>query len=809
MRILENLKVEETEIKGLETKNYSESSDKISFSMKYLKDHFLGCEISRENISNPDNLIVKLCDDSPLSQYLHKQFSNDLLKELEHYKEKIDPPSEELQNSLVSEINLLIKGPNLYDEKRFENIKLTDETRKLIKKKKFARTELSRLNKQLIIEAYLDQNLNQKIEDLQESLYQDIDREEPFDIEFKPSKLVKGTVKLGIKSGFPLPMGEIFTDFFGKDDAFTDLLDTVYVNKRHIHIKKIQLVEEFQHSFESIIEEYYGKNNERVVIFIDDLDRCPSETVLEILHSIKLFLDVKNCIFVLGVDRRVVSKIIENKYKDLSIEGDNFLEKMIQLSFNLPPISSDDMWKFVETLGVNGLYADYLYTIIKDGIELNPRKIKRLLNVIELQLKIAYSIPTISEKLKSEETKELYTSLIIEWSIISQEYPKLKHAISNEPEILSLIHKYVTADSQKEKVEAIESRLTTLLKSALKEDKMQELVKENSTLKNLIKAFPSPDIFKDDDVETGKDKGYKVEIEKDIEKVIHFGQVTSTIKGSPEEIENKGPTKEETLEETKIQKEIEKESEEKIVPINENEIRDAINKGKNQFIGINMRGSDLSGLKLDTINFSGADMTNVNLEGAKIIHSNFIGANMTGINLRKTEIKNSRFDKALIDNANFEGAIIDESKFIRAKLNSARFDSDPKLTDHEFTKLTDIDLRLSKLWHASLKGVKLTKVILTDAELFGADLEGAEFSGVNLNNAGLMSTNLQGTKFGDAELSAVNLRNARFNEKTDFTCSHIDSVTTDNLKGSNWEIAKWPGETEDELKRKYGWYKDK
>jgi len=411
MRILEDLKIEVTDISNLKNdENYSKFSDKILVLTKRLNEYLFGYKISKEDILNPNDLFFKLCDNNnPLSCELKKNFSKNFNDLLDLYELNIDLPFTKHQNSLVNELNHLIKRPILYNKELYKNVKLTKETRKLLEKKNLNWRELSRLNKQLLIEAYFDENLNQSIEDLQGSLYQDIDREEPFDIEFKPSKLVKGTIKLGIKSGFPVPMGGVFTDFFGKDDAFSELLDTVSVNKKHIHIKQIQLVEEFQRSFEKIIGEYYGKNNERVVIFIDDLDRCPLDKILEILQSINLFLDVKNCIFILGIDRRIVSKIIETKYGYLGITGDNYLEKIIQLGFNLPPISSDDMGNFVKR-DVNELYKEYLDKIIaKNAIEMNPRKIKRLLNVIELQLNIDASIPDIqSEISESEETQDLY-----------------------------------------------------------------------------------------------------------------------------------------------------------------------------------------------------------------------------------------------------------------------------------------------------------------------------------------------------------------------------------------------------------------
>ncbi|ETJ25515.1 hypothetical protein Q604_UNBC17779G0001, partial [human gut metagenome] len=47
------------------------------------------------------------------------------------------------------------------------------------------------------------------------------------------------------------------------------------------------------------ILDYEIFDSKKIVIFIDDLDRCPEDKVLEVIESIKLILNSKNCIFFL------------------------------------------------------------------------------------------------------------------------------------------------------------------------------------------------------------------------------------------------------------------------------------------------------------------------------------------------------------------------------------------------------------------------------------------------------------------------------------------------------------------------------
>jgi KAP-like P-loop domain-containing protein len=86
-----------------------------------------------------------------------------------------------------------------------------------------------------------------------------------------------------------------------------------------------------------------------LVVFVDDLDRCSSNTISGVIEAINLFLagEYKNCIFILGLDPAIVAAHIESTYKDmaqtLAIQRDDmpglgwsFLDKFVQLPLLLP-----------------------------------------------------------------------------------------------------------------------------------------------------------------------------------------------------------------------------------------------------------------------------------------------------------------------------------------------------------------------------------------------------------------------------------------------------------------------------------------
>jgi len=61
----------------------------------------------------------------------------------------------------------------------------------------------------------------------------------------------------------------------------------------------------FVKNFQDAIDAVVGETG-RLIVFVDDLDRCMPERVIKVLESIKLFLNAKKCVFFLAVDREIV-----------------------------------------------------------------------------------------------------------------------------------------------------------------------------------------------------------------------------------------------------------------------------------------------------------------------------------------------------------------------------------------------------------------------------------------------------------------------------------------------------------------------
>jgi len=74
------------------------------------------------------------------------------------------------------------------------------------------------------------------------------------------------------------------------------------------------------YDFERQIAELTGRSdnnkNLNLLFLVDDLDRCLPEKSVQMLESIKLFLDVEGCAFVMALDDEVVERGISHRYRD-------------------------------------------------------------------------------------------------------------------------------------------------------------------------------------------------------------------------------------------------------------------------------------------------------------------------------------------------------------------------------------------------------------------------------------------------------------------------------------------------------------
>jgi len=275
--------------------------------------------------------------------------------------------------------------------------------------------------------------------------------------------------------GVNVNVGEVADKIQGKEHkVYEDLADQMF---------------QFKKQFEALVKLWTEKKEpkNRVVIFIDDLDRVKPIKSLELLESIKNFMDIPGCVFVLAVDYEVVQMGMAEKLGvDLQkTSGKSFFDKIIQLPFEMPNSSYDiDQYLMHLITKINytqfkseGQFREKQSGLIDGDIGFfrnitvctvgrNPRSIKRVMNYAKL-------LDDIRTKFSSKTPEK--NDMLVLYALICMQIAW--------PELFSYLAKNPTADT----VSELES--WDYLNSLPEAKRLFERVPDEDAVKNNISTF--------------------------------------------------------------------------------------------------------------------------------------------------------------------------------------------------------------------------------------------------------------------------------------------------------------------------------
>lgn len=164
--------------------------------------------------------------------------------------------------------------------------------------------------------------------------------------------------------------------------------------------------EEFAHLFSLLLEEVAAREKaDRVVIFIDELDRCSPAQVATTLEAIRTFLDVSPCITIIAADQQVLEFALTEKVRQATppnavnpyySSGSAYLDKIFQYQVVIPPLMPRRLTRFaldlVENRGGTWEQVPNLAQVVSILIPAHvssPRRVKHLLNAFILLFRAA------------------------------------------------------------------------------------------------------------------------------------------------------------------------------------------------------------------------------------------------------------------------------------------------------------------------------------------------------------------------------------------------------------------------------------
>lgn len=234
-----------------------------------------------------------------------------------------------------------------------------------------------------------------------------------------PSKIVGSITKLLTGTDVTEFFGELsYRDKLGFYDTFNQFFDELiwtYMSWR----------------FKFTRSEQYDDKKGVLTIFIDDLDRCPRSKIIQVLETVKLFMDKKGCIFIIGADHEVVESALIDRY---GAEGAvRFMDKIVQVTFKLPQIPVDNFESYIESIAPRAANNIKLHLpVIMPAISHNPRQLKRFLNNVNL----------LEGLLKNSGVDVDYNHLLF-WNVLDLVYPGLAKTCIENPASLELLQGHV------------------------------------------------------------------------------------------------------------------------------------------------------------------------------------------------------------------------------------------------------------------------------------------------------------------------------------------------------------------------------
>jgi KAP family P-loop domain. len=305
---------------------------------------------------------------------------------------------------------------------------------------------------------HIFQKLNPKkdIEEIQELMYTGISENS---LKSSAYFLITGIFIIGVfllsfilyLSGLPIISGIILSIILVSGTIWKKIGDikSNFNLEKTIHTPLYFSPEQFEMKFNDEVKKYLDQNeNKRIVIVIDNIDRCTQKHAYQLLTDIKGFLNnKKNIIIIIPVDDGALSTQII-KYGDNPSE---FLRKIFDTVIYVKPLKPADMFDFTNNINKKeklNLESDTIY-IIAEKYATNPRRIIQLINNLQTELVFfekAYGLEKKwgIERISNDGNRILedctfskkYEKIICKLLIIREEWPKFYDEISKNPEWL-------------------------------------------------------------------------------------------------------------------------------------------------------------------------------------------------------------------------------------------------------------------------------------------------------------------------------------------------------------------------------------
>jgi len=196
--------------------------------------------------------------------------------------------------------------------------------------------------------------------------------------------------------------------------------------------------------FAEMYNEIIGKRErgKKTIIALDNLDRCQSDLVVEMLGTVKTFMETKGVIFVVACDDEALVRHLMSKEELKEEDAREFLRKFFQISITIPPFIEGDLLKYIDGLTSKLVVpvSEGLKEVLIAAVIDNPRRIKQFLNNYVLNYQLA--LERESKGLVGKGALTERTDFLAKIMIIRDKFPRFYDRLSRRDDLLLRIESY-------------------------------------------------------------------------------------------------------------------------------------------------------------------------------------------------------------------------------------------------------------------------------------------------------------------------------------------------------------------------------
>lgn len=204
---------------------------------------------------------------------------------------------------------------------------------------------------------------------------------------------------------------------------------------------------EWPGAYENLFEEIIDRtDHDTIIISVDNLDRCESETVYDVLVSLKTFMEHDRCIYLIPCDDQAllshIQSIDEGGYFEDAENEREFLRKFFQAHVRIPPFIREDIEDYAASLNeeLSEPYVPEVLDVITKAYIKNPRRIKQAFNHVTTLRLIAEEIEDTTSLREEKITTNL--PFLAKIAILQEDFPRFYAALQQNPHLLDEMNDY-------------------------------------------------------------------------------------------------------------------------------------------------------------------------------------------------------------------------------------------------------------------------------------------------------------------------------------------------------------------------------